>query len=474
MSKIFNKIADININFAQWYTDVCYQAGLFDYGLVKGTIIFKPYGYAIWENIQRILDAKFKKLDIENVYLPLLIPASYFQKEQEHIKGFNPELATVTEVGNKLLKDKLYIRPTSEILMSYLFSNVAKTYRDLPIKYNQWCSVIRWEKTSRPFLRNSEFLWQEGHSLHQTPNQAFEFTNLILNLYSDFFNMDLSMFNLKLKKSEKERFAGAKSTFSIEVVMRDGKFLQSGTSHYFGDNFTKIFKVRYENKNQVLENGHTTSWGVSSRLIGALIMSHGDQNGLKLPFSIAPIQILICLFPKPSKEVIDYSCSIFKKLNNNYRCKLDDNNQSIGRKRTISEIKGIPFRIEIGNNEFNNKTVTIKRRDQNDKKEINLDQLNDYLAKEIDEYQKSLYQISKSNYSRVLNQFKDFNAYKSAIELKNILTTQFFCGEIVCENALQQKTLTCSRGFLINNNEVGNCFACGQKNSKLAYFGKSY
>lgn len=381
MKKYVEAITDMDKDFALWYTDIVKKAELIDYSSVRGCMILKPYGYAIWERIQKILDQKFKETNHENVYMPIFIPESLLQKEKEHVEGFAPEVAWVTHGGNEKLTEKLCVRPTSETLFCEHYANVIQSYRDLPKLYNQWCSVVRWEKTTRPFLRSLEFLWQEGHTAHATFDEAEQETLKMLNIYADFCEKILAIPMIKGKKTENEKFAGALSTYTIESLMHDGRALQSGTSHNFGDGFAKAFGIQYTDKQNKLQYVFQTSWGISTRIIGAIIMVHGDNNGLVLPPNIAPIQIAIIPITTKKSEIIDAAKMIEAKLKSqNLRTKLDLTDKSAGWKFSEYEMKGVPLRIEIGPRDLENNSATFVRRDTNEK--ITLP-LNNFDAKEI-------------------------------------------------------------------------------------------
>ena len=346
--KMVEDITSMEVDFAKWYTDIVKKAELCDYSSVKGCMIVRPYGYAIWENIQHILDAEFKKTGHQNVAMPLFIPESLLQKEKDHVEGFAPEVAWVTHGGSEELEERLCVRPTSETLFCDHYKNIIKSYRDLPKLYNQWCSVVRWEKTTRPFLRTREFLWQEGHTMHETAQDAIEETERILNIYADFCEKDLAMPVVRGKKTDSEKFAGAESTYTIEAMMHDGKSLQAGTSHYFGDNFARAFEIEFQNRENKPQNPHQTSWGVSTRLIGGIIMTHGDDNGLVLPPAIAPIQVIVIPVAQHKEGVIEKAQEVKERLSKQFRTDIDISDNSPGWKFAQYEMKGVPLRLEIG------------------------------------------------------------------------------------------------------------------------------
>ncbi|AHI52549.1 proline--tRNA ligase [Spiroplasma culicicola] len=474
MSKKMEKITSRDVDFAQWYTDVVKNSGLIDYGPVKGTMIFKPYGYAIWENIQRIMDAQFKKLGVTNVYFPLLIPASLFNKEKDHIEGFAPEVATVTKVGDKVLAEELYIRPTSETLIVDHFAKEVKSYRDLPLLYNQWTSVMRWEKTTRPFLRSSEFLWQEGHTIHSSKEEARNFTLNILDLYATFARETLSLPVISGRKTEKEKFAGAKETYTIEALMYDGQSLQSGTSHYFEDNFAKAFNIKFQNKEQKEEFGYTTSWGMSTRIIGAIIMTHADDFGLVLPSKVAPIQVQIININE-SDEVVNTSKQLFDQLVDDYRVNIDKTDKSFGFKISEAEIKGIPLRIEVGPRDLANGVVTISRRDIRSKEQIKLEDVKTYIDTQIQEYDKNIYNIALQNREQRTFKASTIEEYMKLLDEKQGFVLVPFCGEISCENDIKEKTQTNSRCIPDGVEQTkSKCFNCQKESNNMVYFARAY
>ncbi|QBQ07400.1 prolyl-tRNA synthetase [Spiroplasma gladiatoris] len=474
MAQKLEKITQRDEDFSKWYTDVVKNAGLADYGPVKGTMIFKPYGYAIWENIMKIADKMFKEVNVENVYFPLLIPASLFNKEKEHIEGFAPELATVTKVGDKSLGEELYIRPTSEVLICTHFAKEVKSYRDLPLIYNQWTNVMRWEKTTRPFLRTSEFLWQEGHTIHSTPKEAKEMTLTIFEIYKKLANDFLLLPVISGRKTEKEKFAGAKETYSIEALMYDGQALQSGTSHYFGDNFAKAFNIKFQNKEQKEEYAYSTSWGVSTRLIGAIIMSHSDDQGLVLPSKIAPIQIQIININE-SDDVLEISNQLKNDLKNDFRVFVDNTDKSFGYKISEAEIKGVPIRIEVGPRDIANGVVTISRRDIRNKEQVKINEVKEYVNKQILEHDKNIFNIALNNLNSRTFKANTIEEYQEILENKQGLVLVPFCGDIDCENDIKEKTQTNSRCIPDNvEHKKSKCFNCKRDSDKLVYFARAY
>ncbi|AKX34535.1 prolyl-tRNA synthetase [Spiroplasma litorale] len=474
MAQKLEKITSRDIDFTRWYTDVVKNAKLMDYGQVKGTMILKPNGYAIWEKIQENLDKKFKSLGVKNVYFPLLIPESLFNKEKKHVEGFAPELATVTMVGDKDLGEKLFIRPTSEVLIADFLEKEIKSYRDLPIKYNQWVNVLRWEKTTRPFLRSSEFLWQEGHTFHDSAEEAKKMTLDILEVYKSFVKEILLIPVIDGQKTEHEKFAGAKETYTIESIMYDGQALQSGTSHFFGDNFSKAFNIKFQNKNQKEENAYSTSWGVSTRLIGALIMTHGDDNGLILPSKIAPTQISI-IAVNNSEQIIDTCKELKSQLEDMYRVEIDNTDKSFGFKMAESEIQGIPLRIEVGPKDLADNNVTISDRLHNNKVKVKLSEVKNNVISIIDKYDLELKNRAIKNLESKIFKATTFEKYINIINSTPGFVSVPFCGEIECENNIKQESSTvsrCIKDFDVNDGEL--CFKCN-KNAKMhTYFARSY
>ncbi|AGM26503.1 prolyl-tRNA synthetase [Spiroplasma syrphidicola EA-1] len=473
MSKKLDKITPRSVDFPQWYTDIVLNADLISYGPVKGTIIFKPYGYAIWEHIQQILDGEFKKLKVKNVYFPLLIPKSLFNKEKDHIEGFAPEVATVTKVGDKVLDEELYIRPTSEVLFGTFFSKEIQGYRDLPLLYNQWVNVLRWEKTTRPFLRTSEFLWQEGHTVHSSAQEAQDFTLKILNLYAKFAEETLLLPVIKGQKTEFEKFAGADKTYTIEALMYDGQALQCGTSHYFGQNFTKPFDIKFSNKENQLEYAYSTSWGVSTRLIGGIIMSHSDDSGLVLPPAIAPIQVMIVPI-KNDEQLTTVSNEVIAALTN-YRCEIDFSDKSYGFKAANTEIKGIPLRIEIGPRDLAENKVTIVRRDNFEKIPVLLADIPTVVDKLLKEISVNLYERALNNRDANTKRLNTFAEYKAALNAGNGLYLAPFCGKITCEEKIKAETQTTTRCIPFGiEQEKAKCFYCQSDSELIVYFARSY
>lgn len=395
--KMVEAITSMEEDFAKWYTDVVKKAELIDYSSVRGCMILRPYGYAIWEHIQHWLDSAFKATGHENVYMPMLIPESLLQKEKDHVEGFAPEVAWVTHGGNEKLAERLCVRPTSETLFCEHYSHIIKSYRDLPKLYNQWCSVIRWEKTTRPFLRTMEFLWQEGHTMHETAEEAVAETEQMLNIYAKLCEDALAIPVVKGKKTDKEKFAGAEATYTIEAMMHDGKSLQAGTSHYFGDGFAKAFDIQFTGRDNKLQHPHQTSWGVTTRLIGAIIMTHGDNNGLVLPPQVAPIQVVIIPVAQHKEGVLEKAGELKQRLEKICRVKMDDSNNSPGWKYAEYEMKGVPLRLEIGPRDIEQNQCVLVRRDNREKTIVSLDELETVIPQLLEKLHDSLYQKALEN-----------------------------------------------------------------------------
>ncbi len=475
-NEFVKEIADIREDFPQWYTDVVLKTQLVDYGPVKGTMVIRPYGYALWENIQRELDARFKATGHENAYFPMLIPYSFLTKEAEHVEGFAPEVALVTHVGNNELPEKLVVRPTSETIICEMYAKWVQSYRDLPVLMNQWANVVRWEKTTRPFLRTSEFLWQEGHTLHATQQEAEEETLRMLNVYEEFSRNVLAIPMFTGKKSEKEKFAGAAATYSIEAMMLDGKSLQSGTSHYLGQNFSSAFNIRYLDKDGTHKNPFQTSWGVSTRLIGAVIMAHGGERGLKLPPYVAPVQAVIIPIAAHKAGVLEKARELQETLKKaGIRVKTDESDNSPGWKFNEYEMKGVPVRIEIGPRDIENGVITVARRDRAGEK-VTLP-----LLDPVQGIQTLLQDIHNNMYADALA-FRDSHVktVHTMEELGNAVNSQNFalsmwCGDRACEDKIKDAFQASSRNMPFDQSPVGDkCVCCGKKAKHKIYWGKAY
>lgn len=470
-------ITSMDEDFAKWYTDICKKAELVEYTSVKGCMVIRPYGYAIWENMQRILDAMFKDTGHENVCMPMFIPESLLQKEKDHVEGFAPEVAWVTHGGNEKLEERLCVRPTSETLFCEHYANIVHSYRDLPKLYNQWVSVVRWEKTTRPFLRSREFLWQEGHTIHATAEEAVEETERMLNVYAKFCENALAMPVVKGKKTESDKFAGAVSTYAIEALMHDGKALQAGTSHYFGDGFAKAFGIEYTDKENKRVNPHQTSWGVTTRLIGAIIMTHGDDNGLVLPPAVAPVQVVIIPIAQHKEGVLDKANELKERLAKyNVRVKLDDSDNSPGWKFAEYEMKGVPVRVEIGPKDIEASQCVIATRHNGEKTIISLDELEETVAKKLNEVRDGLYKKALENRERRTYACKTMDEIISFLEEKGDgFVKAMWCGDEACEDIVKEKTGVGSRCIPFEQENISDvCVCCGKPAKAMVYWGKAY
>lgn len=474
--KLVEAITSMEEDFAQWYTDVVKKAELMDYSSVKGCMIFKPNGYAIWENIQKQLDARFKEVGVENVYMPMFIPESLLQKEKDHVEGFAPEVAWVTHGGMEELQERLCVRPTSETLFCDLYSNIVQSYRDLPKVYNQWCSVVRWEKTTRPFLRSSEFLWQEGHTAHATAEEAEERTIQMLNLYADFCEQVLAIPMVKGRKTDKEKFAGAEATYTIEALMHDGKALQSGTSHNFGDGFAKAFDIQYTDKDNQLKYVHQTSWGMSTRLIGAIIMVHGDDSGLVLPPMVAPTQLMVIPIQQNKEGVLDQANRIYEDLKAaGIRVKLDDGDKSPGWKFADAEMRGIPLRLEIGPKDMEKGQCVLVRRDTREKTVVSLAQAADAAKELMEQMQKDMLERARKHLESHISDAHNYEEFKDAVENKPGFIRAMWCGDLDCELKIKEDTTATSRCMPFEQEKISDvCVCCGKPAKKLVYWGKAY
>ncbi len=473
--KLVKEITSMEEDFAQWYTDIVKKADLIDYSSVRGCMILRPYGFAIWELIQKELDKKFKETGHENVCMPMFIPESLLQKEKDHIEGFAPEVAWVTHGGSEKLTERLCVRPTSETLFCEHYANIVESYRDLPLLYNQWCSVVRWEKTTRPFLRSVEFLWQEGHTVHATEEDAQEETLRMLNIYADFCKDFLAMPVIKGQKTDKEKFAGAKSTYTIESLMHDGKALQSGTSHNFGDGFAKAFGIQYTDKENKLQYAHQTSWGMSTRLIGGLIMVHSDNNGLVLPPNIAPIQIIILPINMKKDGVIEKATEIKELLSKKYRVKIDLSDKSAGWKYSEYEMKGVPLRLEIGPRDIENNKCVLVRRDNREKVFVNLDDLENTIEEMLKTLQQDLY--NKALNHRNENTFiaTTLEQFENQLKEKQGFIKAMWCGDTACEEKIKDLTGATSRCIPFEQENISNtCVCCKKPSKKMVYWAKAY
>ena len=462
-------ITSMEDDFAQWYTDVVKKAELVDYSSVRGCMVLRPYGYAIWENIQKIFDARFKETGHENVYMPMFIPESLLQKEKDHIEGFAPEVAWVTIGGGEQLQERMCVRPTSETLFCDYYAKIIKSYRDLPKLYNQWCNVCRWEKTTRPFLRTMEFLWQEGHTMHETAEEAIEETERMLNIYADVCEKNFAI------PMVKEKFAGAEATYTIEAMMHDGKALQSGTSHYFGDGFAKAFGVQFTGRDNQLHTPFETSWGVTTRLIGAIIMTHGDNNGLVLPPDVAPIQVVIVPAAQHKEGVLEAANAIKDRLAKFCRVKLDDSENSAGWKFAEYEMKGVPLRLEIGPRDIAQNQCVLVRRDNREKYFVSLDELETKIPELLQAVRDGLYQNALENRERRTYTAHDLDEFIELANTKSGFIKSMWCGSRECEDKLKEVAGVSSRCIPFEQEHIGDtCPVCGKHADKMVYWGKAY
>lgn len=472
--KLVEAITSMEEDFAQWYTDVVKKAELIDYSSVKGCMVIKPAGYAIWENIQQELDKRFKATGVENVYMPMFIPESLLQKEKDHVEGFAPEVAWVTHGGLEPLQERMCVRPTSETLFCDFYANDIQSHRDLPKLYNQWCSVVRWEKTTRPFLRSREFLWQEGHTAHATAEEAEERTIQMLNLYADFCEQVLAMPVIRGKKTDKEKFAGAEATYTIEALMHDGKALQSGTSHNFGDGFAKAFGIQYTNKENQLTYVHQTSWGMTTRLIGAIIMVHGDDSGLVLPPAIAPVQTMIIPIQQAKDGVLDKAFELRDRLSA-FRVKVDDSDKSPGWKFSEQEMRGIPTRIEIGPKDIQANQCVIVRRDTREKLVVSLDTAAEELAKIQETMQREMLKRARVHRENHTYNAKTYDEFKRIVNEKPGFVKAMWCGDEACETKIKEDTTATSRCMPFEQEQITDtCICCGKPAKAMVYWGKAY
>ena len=468
------EITNIEENFAKWYTDIVLKADLADYTDTKGCIAIKPYGYAIWENIQKYEDEKFKKIGVKNVNFPVLIPENLLAKEKDHVEGFAPEVAWVTMGGEEELEEKLCVRPTSETMFSTLYSKWLNSWRDLPFVYNQWCNVIRWEKETRPFLRSREFLWQEGHTIHETEEEARNLTLQMLDIYADTIENLLAIPVLKGRKTKKEQFAGAVETYTVETLMHDGRALQAGTSHYFGQNFAQPFNIKFQNREGKEEYAYQTSWGTSTRLIGAVIMAHGDNRGLKLPPKVAPIQAVIVPVAMHKEGV--KAEELFNKLNEKYRMEIDlRENYTPGYKFNDWEMRGVPIRIELGPRDIENNVCVVVRRDTLEKIEVNLDELNEKLQPILDEIQKNMYNECKKIRENRTTTALNLEQFEKNINENQGYVKTMWCGDVECENKIKELTGAHSRCIPFEQEHISDkCVCCGKEAKHMVIWGRQY
>ena len=474
--KLVEAITSMEEDFAQWYTDVVKKAELCGYTSVKGCMVIKPAGYAIWENIQAELDRRFKETGVENVYLPMFIPESLLQREKDHVEGFAPEIAWVTHGGLEPLQERMCVRPTSETLFCDFYQKEIHSHRDLPKVYNQWCSVVRWEKTTRPFLRSREFLWQEGHTANATAEEAEERTIQMLNVYADFAEEFLAIPVIRGQKTDKEKFAGAESTYTIEALMHDGKALQSGTSHNFGDGFARAFGIQYTDKDNTLQYVHQTSWGMTTRMIGALIMVHGDNSGLVLPPRVAPVQAVVIPIQQRKEGVLEKSAEILAALKKaGIRARLDDTDKSPGFKFAEQEMRGIPIRIECGPKDIEAGQAVICRRDTREKITASFETLPEAARQTLETMQSDMYQRAKAHRDAHTYVATDYESFKDTIINKPGFVKAMWCGDQACEDKIKEDVQATSRCMPFAQEHLSDtCVCCGKAAKKMVYWGRAY
>ena len=474
--KRVEQITDMEVDFAQWYTDICRKAELVEYASVKGFTILRPYGYAIWENMQQIMDAEFKKTGHVNVAMPVLIPESLLKKEGELVNGFAPEVAWVTMGGSEQLEERLAFRPTSETMFCDHWSRVLHSYRELPMLYNQWCSVIRWEKTTRPFLRSREFWWQEGHTIHETAEEARAETEQQLNCYADFFENVLAIPVVRGRKTDKEKFAGAEATYTVECLMKDHKALQGATSHYFGDKFSRAYDVTFTGRDNKLQYPFQTSWGSTTRMIGAVIMAHGDNNGLVLPPKIAPIQVVVVPVAQHKPGVLEKANEVFETLKAaGVRVKIDDSDNSLGWKCAQYEMKGVPLRVELGPRDIENGQCVAVRRDNGEKITVALDELAKRVPELLDAVQQGLYDAAKINLESHIFEARSLEEAKALQEEHGGFIKTMWCGELDCELKMKEQAGMSSRCMPLKQEHFADvCPICGKPAKHMIYWGVAY
>lgn len=473
--KMVEAITPMEEDFAKWYTDIVKKAELMDYTSVRGCMVIEPYGWAIWENIQHILDTRFKELGHENVSMPMFIPESLLNKEKDHVQGFAPEVAWVTMGGNEKLQERMCVRPTSETLFCDHYAKVIQSWRDLPKLYNQWCSVVRWEKTTRPFLRSVEFHWQEGHTMHETAEEAEAETEQMLRVYADFCEHDLAMPVIKGRKTDKEKFAGAVATYTIEAMMHDGKALQSGTSHYFGDGFAKAFNVTFQGRDNSVCHPFQTSWGMSTRVIGGIIMTHGDNNGLVLPPAVAPIQVVILPIAQHKPGVLEKAQELRERLKKSFRVRVDDSDNTPGWKFAQYEMKGVPLRLEIGPKDIEKNQCVLVRRSDREKVFVPLDNLEAAVAEQLEEVRKGIYENALARRESMTYAALNMDELKEIADNKPGFIKAMWCGDVACEEKLKEIAGVSSRCMPLEQEHLSDtCVCCGKPAKSMVYWGKAY
>lgn len=474
--KMVEAITSRDEDFSKWYTDIVKKAELVDYSGVKGCMVIRPYGYAIWENIQADLDRRFKETGHENVYMPMFIPESLLQKEKDHVEGFAPECAWVTVGGQENLAERLAVRPTSETLFCEHYKKIINTYRDLPKLYNQWCSVVRWEKTTRPFLRTSEFLWQEGHTMHETAEEAKEETLKMLRVYESFYRDTLAIPAVVGRKTEKEKFAGAEETYTIEPMMHNGVALQGGTSHYFGDGFAKSFGITFTGKDNKLHYPHQTSWGASTRMIGAIIMVHGDDDGLILPPKISPVQVVVIPVAQHKEGVLEKANGLKAELMKKFRVKLDDSDHAPGWKFSEYEMKGVPVRVEIGPKDIEKNQCVVVRRDTREKSFVPLENITEFIENLLQDIHNSMYERALKNTEKKTFKATNYDEFIDIAKNHPGFIKAMWCGDSACEEKLKEVTGGVkSRCIPFEEEHIGDtCVCCGKSAKHMVYWGKQY
>ncbi len=475
-NEFVKEITNIEEDFAKWYTDIVLKADLADYTDTKGFVTIKPYGYAIWENIQKYADEEFKKVGVKNAYFPCLIPESLLNKEKEHVEGFAPEVAWVTHGGSEKLEERLVLRPTSETIIATMYAKWIHSWRDLPLIINQWCNVVRWEKETRPFLRTREFLWQEGHTVHETFEEAEEFSRKMIVVYKKIIEDLLAIPVLEGKKTEKEKFAGAVNTYAVEAMMHDGRALQAGTSHNTGDNFTKAFHVAFQNREGKEQFGYHTSWGVSTRLIGAIIMAHGDNRGLKLPPKVAPIQAIIVPIAAHKEQVVVESKKLLNQLNQKYRVEIDlRDNYSTGYKFNDWEMRGGPVRIELGPKDIENGHCIIVRRDTAEKITVKLNEVENKLKEILDQIQSNMFHSCMERMKQKTTIAHTLEELEGIFETNQGFVKAMWCGDVACEDKIKESTGAHARCIPFEQENLGNtCVCCGKEANTMVVFGRQY
>lgn len=473
--KMVEAITPMEEDFAQWYTDIVKKAELMDYTSVRGCMVIEPYGYAIWENIHDILDRRFKELGHQNVSMPLFIPESLLQKEKDHVEGFAPEVAWVTQGGNEPLQERLCVRPTSETLFCDHYARIIHSWRDLPKLYNQWCSVVRWEKTTRPFLRSVEFHWQEGHTMHETAEEAKAETEQMLRVYAELCENQLAIPVIKGRKTDKEKFAGAEMTYTIEAMMHDGKALQSGTSHYFGDGFARAFDITFQGRDNSICHPYQTSWGLSTRIIGGIIMTHGDNDGLILPPAVAPIQVIIVPVAQHKPGVLEKARGLEQRLKKTFRVKVDDSDQSPGWKFAQYEMKGVPLRLEIGPKDMEKDQCVLVRRNDRRKTFVPLGGLEQAVAEQLEAVRSGLFQKALERRESMTYSVRTLDEFRGAADSKPGFIKAMWCGDPACEEKLKDVAGVSSRCIPFEQEQIADtCVCCGKKAKAMVYWGKAY